>query len=186
VKTAAVLLLAGAATGASAQHVEHAYLTVSGGVSSVQTRCLNDRDSCGLAGRGGRVLGGLFVNPGLAVEIVYMDFGRGREVRFGDSQQVGLRMVGLGSAAVLELGGGLAFTVHAGLAGTRTTRESTVALRRSAVTENAVDFYGGISALFRLNKTLAIEASIDALGLSDSSYRRDGGLMGSLGLSLRF
>ncbi len=178
--------LACAATAASAQHVEHAYLSLAGGATSVQTRCLNGRDACGLASSGGRLLGGLYFNPGLAAELVYMDFGRGRETRLNDTQQVSLRMAGIGTAAQLELGGGLAFTVRAGLAGTRTVRDATEGGLRSAVTQNGVELYGGFSAMFRVTRALAIEASFDALGLSDNTDRRDGGLMGSLGLSLRY
>jgi len=186
VKRLAAPLLAFAATGAAAQHVEHAYLTLSAAGTSVQTTCLNGRDSCGLASTGGRALAGFFYQPGLAAEIVYADFGRGRETRGADVQRVGVRMLGLGSAAIMELGGGLAFTVRAGIAGTRVARESTVALRDSAVVESGVELYGGFSGLFRLNKALAIEVSVDALGLGDSTYRRDGGLMASVGLSLRY
>ncbi len=185
-KRLAAPLLAFAATGAAAQHVEHAYLTLSAAGTSVQTTCLNGRDSCGLASTGGRALAGFFYQPGLAAEIVYADFGRGRETRGADVQRVGVRMLGLGSAAIMELGGGLAFTVRAGIAGTRVARESTVALRDSAVVESGVELYGGFSGLFRLNKALAIEVSVDALGLGDSTYRRDGGLMASVGLSLRY
>jgi hypothetical protein len=166
--------------------VEHAYATLSGGATSVQTRCLNGRDDCALSSSGGRLLGGFYVNPGLAAEIVYMDFGRGRQDRLADTQQVGLRMAGIGAAAQLELGGGLAFTARGGLAGMRMVRDSTVGGLRSVVTQNSAEFYGGLSAMFRLNKTLAIEASLDVLGLGDSSYRRDSGVMGSLGLSLRY
>jgi hypothetical protein len=186
VKRLAALLLGAGAAAAQAQHVEHAYLTLSGGGSSVQTTCLNGRDSCGLASTGGRALGGLFFQPGLAAEIIYMDFGRGRETRGADEQRVGLRSLGLGTAAIMELGGGLAFTVRAGVAGTRISRESTQALRSSAVVESSAELYGGFSGLFRVNKALAVEFGVDALGLGDSTYRRDGGLMASLGLSLRY
>lgn len=180
-------LLAAAVAPAQAQHIEHAYLTVSGGASSVQTRCLERDYDCGLAGHGGRVLGGIYFQPGLAAELVYTDFGRGSEFRGADRQRVGMRMVGLGSAAQLELGGGLAFTVRAGLAGTRTTRDSEVGLRRSLTVENSLDLYVGIAALIRLNRTLAIEAGVDLLGLSeDRRYRQEGAVMGMIGLSLRF
>lgn len=186
-KRLAALVLGAAAAGAQAQHVEHAYLTLSGGPSSVQTTCLNNRYDCGLSAKGGRLLGGLFINPGVAVEWVYMDFGRGQETRFLDSQRVGLRMMGLGSAAQLELGGGLAFTVRGGLAGSRLQRDANEGGLQSRVVLDNLDLYAGISALFRLNRTLAIEASLDALGLSDDNrYRREGGVMASLGVSLRF
>ncbi len=190
-KRLAPLLLAVAAGAAQAQHVEHAYLALSAGPSSVQTRCLNasnnsDRYNCGLSSSGGRALAGLFFQPGLAAEIVYLDFGRGRETRGADEQRVGLRALGLGTAAVMELGGGVAFAVRAGVAGTRSHRESTVALRRSEVVESSAELYGGVSGLFRFNRALAIEFSVDALGLGDSTYRRDGGAMATLGLSLRY
>jgi hypothetical protein len=193
VKPLAPLLLALAAGTAQAQHVEHAYLALSAGPSSVQTRCLNasssnssDSNNCGLSSSGGRALAGLFFQPGLAAEIVYLDFGRGRETRGADEQRVGLHALGLGTAAVMELGGGVAFAVRAGVAGTRIHRESTVALRRSEVVESSAELYGGVSGLFRFNRALAIEFSVDALGLGDSTYRRDGGAMASLGLSLRY
>jgi hypothetical protein len=187
VKRLAALLLGFAAAGAQAQHVEHAYLTLSGGPSSVQTTCLNTRYDCGLSAQGGRLLGGLFISPGVAVEWVCMDFGRGRETRFQDSQRVGLRMLGLGSAAQLELGGGLAFTVRGGLAGSRLQRTADMGGQQSRVVLDNVDLYAGLSAMFRVNRSLAIEASLDALGLSDDNrYRREGGVMATVGLSLRF
>ena len=185
------LLLAVAAGAAPAQHVEHGYLALAAGPSSVQTQCLSassnsDRNSCGLASSGGRALAGLFFQPGLAAEIVVLDFGRGVETRGADEQRVRLRALGLGTAAVMELGGGLAFAVRAGVAGTRIHRESTVASRRSEVVKSSAELYGGVSGLFRVNRELAIEFSVDALGLGDSTYRRDGGVMATLGLSLRY
>lgn len=182
---AALLLMAAGA--AQAQHVEHAYLTLSGGPSAVQTPCLRTSYDCSLSASGGRALGGLFIGRGLSVEWVYLDFGRGREVRLADTQRVGLRALGLGSAGTLELGGGLAFTLRGGLAGARERRDADVNGQVSHTVRDRVDLYAGGSLLFRLNRNLALEASLDALGLSDDNrYRTEGGLLGSLGVSLRF
>ena len=180
-------LLMAAAGAAQAQHVEHAYLTLSGGASAVQTPCVTTDYDCNLSAKGGRALGGLFIKPGLAVEWVYMYFGRGTEQRLQDRQRVGLRMAGLGSAGVLEMGGGLAFTVRGGLAGARLSRDLDRSGLKSRSVSDYLDLYAGLSLLFRLHSNLALEASLDALGISDDNrYRSEGGVMGAVGLSLRF
>lgn len=181
----AALVLASAATHTQAQHIERAYLSASGGASAMQTVCEDTRYNCSVSATGGRVLGGLFVGNGLSVEALFIDFGRGQDFRGGQSSRVNLRMGGLGTAVHLELGGGLAFVARGGLAGTRFQRDDPAGFARTSQV-TGIDGYVGFSGLFRLNRQLAIDASVDVLGLSESNYRRDGGLMGSLGLSLRF
>lgn len=180
------LVLASVAANVQAQHIERAYLSASVGASAVETPCIDDRYNCSLSGKGGRLLGGLFIGNGLSVEAVFIDFGRGKETRGSQSQQLSLRMAGIGTAVHLELGGGLAFVARGGLAGTRSQRDETSGpfVRTSQV--SGIEGYVGFGGLLRLNRQLAIEANLDVLGLSDDSYRREGGLIGSLGLSLRF
>jgi hypothetical protein len=183
--TAAAWVLASTATPTQAQHIERAYISGAAGTSAIQTVCSDSRYNCSASATGGRVLGGLFVGNGLSVEAIYIDFGSGREFRRGQFSQVSLRMGGIGTALHLELGGGIAFVARGGLAGTRFQRDDPSGFSTSSYV-TGVDGYVGFGGLFRVTRQLAIEASVDVLGLGDEQYRRDGGVMGSVGLSLRF
>ena len=183
VATLALLLMAVLGV-AQAQRRELAYLSAGGGWSAVRTDC-TDALACGQSGVGGRVVGGLVLSPGLAAEVLLIDFGRARSRSSSRDVTAHQQMLGLGTAVQLELGGGLVANFRGGLAGSRVERTIQQFGGSSRGSTWYLDGYGGFSLLFRLTRDLALEVSLDATGVEDR-VSRDSAAMGSVGLSFRF
>jgi hypothetical protein len=160
---------------------ERAYLSGGGGPSAVGASCQGST-SCSNSSQGGRLVAGVFVKRGLAVELVGIDFGKARLGQGGATVTETRRMLALGSALQLELGADLAAQFRGGVAALRSVREGAFSNRAvGAGTEG----YAGFSLLYRVNRQVAIEASFDAVGF-DGRRNSDSSALGGIGVSLRF
>lgn len=169
---------------AQAQRREVGYVSASGGWSVLRTDC-SVALSCDQTAVGARLVGGLVFSPGLAAEVLVLDFGRGRTRTNDGLVTLHQQTLGLGTAVQLELGGGLLANFRGGLAASRVGRNFQQSRNTRSDSTAYLDVYGGFSLLFRMTRDLAVEVSFDATGVEDR-VSRDSAAMGSLGLSLRF
>jgi hypothetical protein len=161
---------------------EWAYVGGGGGPSAVGASCEGGGNGCTNSSQGGRLVAGVFVQRGLALELLGINFGKARLGQGSGGSTETRRMLGFGSALQLELGGGLAAQLRGGVAAVRSVREGAV---NSRAVGGGSDGYAGVSLLYRVNRQVAIEASFDALGF-DGQRNNDSSALGSIGVSLRF
>ena len=181
---ALALLLLVTLGSAQAQRREVGYVSASGGWSVLRTDCRSTL-TCDQVAFGGRLVGGLMVAPGFAAEALLIDFGRARTRRQNGESTAHQQLLGLGTAAQLELGGGLLANFRGGLAASRVERSLQQSGSRSRESTVYLDGYGGFSLLFRVTRDVALEIGFEATGIEDQ-VSRDSAAMGFIGLSLRF
>ncbi|MDH4060460.1 MAG: porin family protein [Aquincola sp.] len=156
------------AAGASAQ----GYGVISAGVSKLSVDCAG-APTCDKSDTAFKLLGGYMLNPNLAVEVGYFDFGK---AKLGDPT------IGTGSITVSAFGGGVAwhqdlsqdwnFVARLGLAQVKTKLSATlIGVGSGSDSDNKVQAYAGLGVGYKLSKTMSLDLAWDT---SRGKYSKNG------------
>ena len=144
-------------TGVSAQ----GYAALSVGASKLSLDCTGTT-TCDNTGAGAKLLGGYQFDSGLAVEIGYFNFGKGKAAVGNVSAEIENSGIGGGVAFHRDLARNIPFVARLGLARMKTRINGNVAGLGSASTSDTnISLYGGRGIGYRLDDEITVEVAWD-------------------------
>ncbi len=165
-RTMLTALAAAAVVSIPAAASAQGYVGAAVGAARINVDC-SDLDSCDKTSTGWKAFGGWRVHPNLAVEAVYMDFGKVKASDFDEELDATIRgsakgrSLGLGVAASADVGGGLSAVARLGFARNRLELSASALGVSESDTTSATRPYFGLGLGYKVTPNVSIDVGFD-------------------------
>lgn len=156
-----LLLTAGLLAAMASQAQQGGYIAAGGGVSKYNDDC-SGTTSCDTTGNAFRFTGGYEFGNGLAVEGIYLNFGKAKARASGVDVNIKSNAVGVGGAFIARLNPSLALVARLGVARVKVSATASALGVNVSDSENTTKPYAGIGLSWAFVPTAYLDVGWDS------------------------